>query len=415
MNANIRASAPGASPVQPRPQPPAGEPASAEWAEFSVRFRFPVAFTRGVFDAENPLLAETLSPEPAGRAPRCLFVVDEGVWRAVPGLGEAIAAYAARHVGSMALAAAPVVVPGGERLKSDPALLERLRAAILEAGIDRHSFVVGVGGGALLDAVGFAAATAHRGVRHVRVPTTTLSQNDSGVGVKNAVNYRGLKNYAGTFAPPWAVLNDLDFLTALPARERRAGLAEAVKVALIRDGAFYAWLEARAPDLAAFAPDAEEAMIRRCAALHLRQITKGGDPFELGSARPLDFGHWAAHKLESLTDYAVLHGEAVAIGIALDTRYSTLAGLLPEGCDVRVAELLERLGFRLFHPALRATDGAGASRILAGLGEFREHLGGELTITLLEALGRGVEVHEMDADLIARSIDWLEARAGGAP
>jgi 3-dehydroquinate synthase len=265
----------------------------------------------------------------------------------------------------------------------------------------------------VLDAVGLAAATAHRGVRHIRVPTTVLSQNDSGVGVKNAVNLNGVKNFVGTFAPPWAVLNDFDLLETLPRRERLAGIAEAIKVALIRDGEFFRWLEANADGLTTFSPKVEERMIRRSAELHMHQIAHGGDPFEQGSARPLDFGHWSAHKLEALTRNHVGHGEAVAIGVALDTRYSVLAGLLPEGEDLRVVTLLERLGLRIWHPALQRTIEDGQLAILAGLREFREHLGGELTVTLLEGIGAGIEVHEIDFDLVEQAIGWLHAREGG--
>src|SRR5207247_5778183 len=108
--------------------------------------------------------------------------------------------------------------------------------------IDRQSYALAIGGGAVLDAVGFAAAIFHRGVRHIRCPTTVLAQSDSGVGVKNAINAFGLKNLLGTFAPPFAVINDQTFLDVLPERDKRAGMAEAVKVALIRDGAFFDWI-----------------------------------------------------------------------------------------------------------------------------------------------------------------------------
>ena len=383
------------------------------WQRFAVSYEYPVAFTRGLFRGANALLADTLTRREPERRHRCLTFVDDGVLAADPGLPRRIEAYAAAHGERMELVAPAIPVGGGERVKTDPAHLAAVQDAIHAHRIDRHSYVIAVGGGAVLDAVGLAAATAHRGVRHVRVPTTVLAQNDSGVGVKNAVNFHGVKNYTGTFAPPWAVLNDFDFLAALPPRERRAGVAEAVKVALIRDRAFFEWLEAQAPRLAAFEPAAEERMIRRCAELHMRQIAHGGDPFETGSARPLDFGHWSAHKLEALTGHEVRHGEAVASGVALDARYSVLAGLLPEGEDERVAALLERLGFRLFHPALRAAAPGGRPALLAGLDEFREHLGGELTITLLEGIGVGREVHAIDPGLVARALDWLAAREGG--
>jgi 3-dehydroquinate synthase len=278
-------------------------------------------------------------------------------------------------------------------------------------GVDRQSFALAVGGGAVLDAVGFAAAIFHRGVRHIRCPTTVLAQDDSGVGVKNGINAFGLKNLLGTFAPPFAVINDSAFLDKLPPRDKRAGLAEAVKVALIRDASFFAWIEAEADALARFAPNALDMLVRRCALLHMRQIAHGGDPFETGSARPLDYGHWAAHKLEMLTRNALRHGEAVAIGVALDARYSVLAKLLPEGEDVRVVRLLERLGFRLWDDALDLRDETGTRRVLAGLKDFQEHLGGELTITLLAAIGRGVEVHSMDGACIEQAIRWLRAQA----
>jgi 3-dehydroquinate synthase len=280
--------------------------------------------------------------------------------------------------------------------------------------IDRQSFAIAIGGGAVLDAVGFAATIFHRGVRHIRFPTTVLAQDDSGVGVKNGINGFGYKNLLGTFALPFAVINDSSFLDALPEREKRGGMAEAVKVALIRDADFFFWLEREADPLARFEPNAVDSLVRRCAELHMHQIAHGGDPFETGSARPLDFGHWSAHKLETLTRHALRHGEAVAIGIALDTRYSVLAGLLAEGEDARVARLLTRLGFRLWDDALALKDERGRRRVLAGLADFQEHLGGELTVTLLAGIGRGIEVHAMDQKLIEQSIRWLRTQAKAA-
>ena len=381
------------------------------WQRFSVPFDFPVAFTRGLFRPKNALFADVLARRETDKRHRALIYVDDGIASALPGLIEDIRTYAEVHADRIELIGIETV-PGGEKIKTELTWIEGIQDAIHAKGIDRHSYVVAIGGGAMLDAVGLAAATAHRGVRHVRVPTTVLSQNDSGVGVKNAVNLKGYKNFIGSFAPPWAVLNDFDFLDALPVRERIAGLAEAVKVALIRDVDFYHWLEANADKLATFDREAEEYMIRRCAELHMRQIGQGGDPFEMGSARPLDFGHWSAHKLEALTHHHVRHGEAVAIGIALDARYSVLRGLLAEGAELRIVSLLEHLGFRIFHPGLLRAGPDSQPAILRGLREFQEHLGGELTITLLTALGTGHEVHEIDADLMMQAAEWLRDREG---
>ncbi len=265
----------------------------------------------------------------------------------------------------------------------------------------------------MLDAVGLVAATTHRGIRHIRIPTTVLAQNDSGVGVKNGVNLNGVKNFVGAFAPPFAVIDDIDFLRYLGPRDKIAGMAEAVKVALIRDGDFFAWLESHADELAVFELPTMAHMIRRCAELHMHQIAHGGDPFEMGSARPLDYGHWAAHKLESLTRHHLRHGEAVAIGMALDARYSVLSGHLAAGEEQRICFLLEHLGFRLWHPALGNKTAEGRPAVLAGLQDFREHLGGELTITLLSEIGIDVEVHEMDEALVLEALSWLKDRESG--
>jgi 3-dehydroquinate synthase len=329
----------------------------------------------------------------------------------MPDLAARIANYAAVHAQHIELIDAPVAIAGGETCKNDPETVPRLLATLSKFAVDRHSFAIAVGGGAVLDAVGYAAAIFHRGVRHIRFPTTVLSQCDSGVGVKNAVNSLGLKNLLGTFAPPWAIVNDSDFIDMLPPREKRAGMAEAVKVALIRDRGFFGWLENNAAALARFSPLPLDRLIKDSAELHIRQIRLGGDPFEAGSARPLDFGHWSAHKLEYLSRNAVNHGEAVAIGVALDTRYSVMTGLLAEGEDERILRLLRQLGFTLWHDALKQRDAQGRLSLRQGLADFREHLGGELTITLLAEIGRGVEVHEMDEALIDLCIAWLEARA----
>ncbi|HEX6112335.1 MAG TPA: 3-dehydroquinate synthase [Geminicoccaceae bacterium] len=377
---------------------------------FAVAYEYPVYFTERLFDPSNPVLIEAVTRLEAHRRHRCLMFMDDGLLGARPGLAKEVEAYFRKHASKLALVAPPITVPGGEQVKNELFFVERMQRQVFEQAIDRHSYVIAVGGGALLDAVGLVAATTHRGVRLIRVPTTVLAQDDSGVGVKNGVNLYGVKNFCGTFAPPFAVLNDLDLLTPLSERDKIAGMAEAVKVALIRDGDFFAWLERNADDLITFERTALGAMIRRCAELHMRQIAHGGDPFETGSARPLDYGHWSAHKLESLTKHHLRHGEAVAIGIALDARYSVLAGLLPAGQEERICALLEHLGFRLWHPALEARRSDGSLAVLEGLREFREHLGGELTVTLLADIGRGVEVHEIDEAQMMAGMAWLKQR-----
>jgi len=366
----------------------------------SVSFTHRIFFTRAVFSPANPLLAEILDK----RKSKLIAVVDENAVRAFPTLPDEITRYFAS--GQVKLTTL-LVTPGGESVKNTRNLVDQLHREIERHGIDRHSYVLAIGGGALLDAAGFAAATAHRGVRLIRLPTTSLSQADGGVGVKNGINAFGKKNFIGTFALPYAVINDADFLEPLPAPEKRAGLIEAIKVALIRDAAFFAEIENAAEALARFEGGALERTIRRCAELHVEHIATSGDPFELGSARPLDFGHWSAHKLEQMSGFAISHGAAVAHGIALDVLYSARLGMLDADSAERILTLIEKLGFALFHPLMAKSGEA----LLAGLEEFREHLGGELTITLLRDIGRGEEVHAIDAALMRESLLELERRA----
>ncbi|NIJ53454.1 3-dehydroquinate synthase [Dyadobacter arcticus] len=373
---------------------------------FKVEYSYSVFFTQYLFEPSNPLLADFFKTfNEQGFQRKALVVVDEGFSAHQIDLADQIQSYFSTSIPNIQLAPNIITVPGGEASKNDPQLFDLLVQAIDVYGIDRHSFVIGIGGGAVLDLVGYAAAVSHRGIKLIRIPTTVLSQNDSGVGVKNSINFNGKKNFLGTFAPPIAVFNDLTFLKTLDDRDWRGGIAEAIKVALIKDKGFFEWIEERATALANRDEPAMAYLIHRCAEMHTDHIA-GGDPFEFGSSRPLDFGHWAAHKLEYLTDFQVRHGEAVAIGIALDCVYAQKIGKLSEADLNRILDVLNKLGFDLYHSKLSENDKVNLRN---GLQEFREHLGGRLTIMLLERIGLGVEVHELDPDIIAESVDYLES------
>ena len=378
------------------------------WQEFSVPYAFPVVFTRELFSPANPVLRDTLCRLEFEKQHRIIVFIDAGLVRSQPDIIFHIEQYAIAFDDSIDLVCSPIPVAAGESIKSDAHQLTPIRESIAKNDLDRHSFIIAIGGGAVLDAVGYVAATAHRGIRLIRVPTTVLAQNDSGVGVKNGVNQFGQKNYLGTFCPPFAVLNDSALLDALPAREKLSGMAEAIKVALIRDKSFFTWIEENVDALKAFSPEALDYLIRRCAELHMHQIGQGGDPFELGSARPLDFGHWAAHRLETMTAHRLRHGEAVAIGIALDVRYAVLAGLLDAASGIRISRLMTALGFALWNDALDQRADDGRREVLTGLEHFRSHLGGELTITLLSDIGRSIDVHDMDGELLDQAIADLQ-------
>lgn len=374
--------------------------------DISVPFSYPVYFTRGAFDVANPIVADVV-----GKAGKTLAYLDSGLVDAHPYLPDAIVAYAEHHASAIDLLAAPRVLPGGEAAKDGWGVVNDVMAEIIEHRLCRHSYVLAVGGGAFLDAVGLAASLVHRGVRLVRLPSTTLSQDDGGVGVKTGINLNGTKNLVGTFAPPAAVINDLAFLPTLPRDVMLDGIAEAFKVAIIKDADFFAFLADAAERIAAADAPAVEEAVRRSAVLHLDHIREGADPFELGDARPLDFGHWAAHRLESLSGYALRHGQAVAVGTALDSYYAWRAELLARDELDRILDAFARAGLPTWHPLLADRDEAGRLRVLDGIEQFREHLGGRLSITLPHGIGRRVEIHEMDMAIVEDGIAFLRERS----
>jgi 3-dehydroquinate synthase len=371
-------------------------------AKFNLPYTYQVVFTRDAFNPENRVISTVLGT--AGKANRVLVVIDSNVVATNPALLSRIEAYAEQNSQLLDIAGAPFIMTGGERCKQGPEEVEKIHALVNAYHLCRHSFVMVVGGGAVLDAAGYAVATAHRGLRLLRLPTTTLAQNDAGIGVKNAINKFGRKNFCGTFAPPYAVINDFDLLDTLSARDLRAGIAEAVKVALIKDRSFFNQLYDHRITLGKFEPSIMESMIIKCAQLHLDHIQNSGDPFENGSSRPLDFGHWAAHKIEDLAQDDIRHGEAVAIGIALDALYAYHKNMITEIERHKILSLLEQIGFTLFHPVLKKMDMA------ASLKEFQEHLGGRLTIPLIKGIGNLVQVHEIDTRLLDQCVAELSEK-----
>ncbi len=378
-------------------------PASGTNVPFSVSFCHRLRFTEDVLGVDADVLADLIEAS-EDRQPRVQFWVDECVANANPDLKQRIHAFCRRHAARFHSCGSPQLAPGGEAIKNDVHVLERMLKVMNEADLDRRSYVIVIGGGAVLDAVGFATAIAHRGLRLIRIPTTTLAQADSGVGVKNGVNLFQKKNWMGAFAVPWGVVNDRRLLETLSDRDFRCGFSEAVKVSLLKDPAFFDWILHNASGIAERGPEAWVA-IEKSALWHLDHITRGGDPFEMLEARPLDFGHWSAHKLEAMSAFTLRHGEAVAIGVAVDTIYSSFVHGLPAEEAALVLQALDGLGLLIDHPALANTD-----ELFAGLEEFRQHLGGRLTVTMLERIGKPLDVHEIDRVQMKRAIATVVER-----
>ncbi len=279
------------------------------------------------------------------------------------------------------------IIPGGEKCKDGLEWVGRVAKLCFDHGVNRHGAVIAIGGGAVLDAVGFGAAIAHRGVRLIRVPTTTLAQDDSAMGVKCGVNMYNQKNALGCFAVPWAILCDEQFLTTLSIEHWLGGFSEVVKIALLKDGLLFEQIESNAKSITARDMKVAAPILRRSAWLHREHILNGGDPFEVGTARPLDHGHWSAHRLEVLSKFTVAHGHAVSIGIALDACLAVEMRLLEAKVAARIIRLLRSLELPAWHPMLQSRQ-----EIVAGLEQFRQHLGGNFAIPLLSAIGKSHDV-----------------------
>lgn len=370
---------------------------------FSVQYDYQLHFTKDLFHKENSLFLNIIQDYKDYEPVKLFFVVDKGVADCHPQLLNKIASYCdvnANHLGHTST----LVIDGGEQSKNKAEYIDLVLKGVNDNAICRHSFVVVIGGGAVIDMVGYAAAIAHRGVKLIRIPTTVLSQNDSAVGVKNSVNIFKKKNFLGTFAPPFAIINDSDFLETLEQRDWIAGIAEAIKVALIKDKKFFEYIANNAVALKERQLEPMQYVIYKCAEMHMHHISQGGDPFESGSSRPLDFGHWAAHKMEFMTNYELRHGEAVAKGIALDVTYAKLIGLITEQELTTILEVMRAIGFDL---SLPLSSDQEIEKLLAGIEEFREHLGGQLTITLISGLGKKHDVHKIDMAVMKQAIEQL--------
>lgn len=365
--------------------------------QFSVPFVHRLRVTDDVSREDFPQLRSVIEAG-SGEDAKVLLIAEHSVAEPSTRIAQRL-----EQANSIDLVHAPVLVDGGESVKNSSQTVELILQLINQLNLDRRSYIIAVGGGAMLDAVGYAAAVAHRGIRLIRLPTTTLAQADSGVGVKNAINYFEKKNWIGTFAVPWAVINDASLLHTLPDRDFRCGFSEAVKVSLLKSKQEFSWLCDNAEAIREREAVASKRAVHQSCLLHLKHITHGGDPFEMLEARPLDFGHWSAHRLEPLTNYQIRHGEAVAIGVAIDTIYSSMKFGFPAEDMRAVCTCLTRMGIQLWHEELTPTE-----RLMQGLEEFRQHLGGRLTITMLRGVGDPIDVHEIDHTAMRNAIKQLQ-------
>ncbi len=332
----------------------------------------------------------------------CAIVTDETVARLhLPALEASLDAAAVRH--------ARVVVPPGEGSKSI-ATFAAVCEALIATKLERSDLVIALGGGVVGDLAGFAAASVRRGTRFVQVPTTLLAQVDSSVGGKTGINSRHGKNLIGAFHQPSLVLADTSTLLTLPPRELRAGYAEVVKYGVIGDASFFARLETGWRDVLGGTSALVDAIATSCAA---KAAIVSRDELERGERALLNFGHTFGHALEQLTAYdgtRLVHGEAVAIGMALAMRFSARLGLCPQEDRQRVEAHLRAANLPTRKSEIPGFD-AGAEAILQAMYQDKKVERGALTFILAHRIGDCFIARDVDAAEIAA---FLRDEAGSS-
>jgi 3-dehydroquinate synthase len=304
-------------------------------------------------------------------------------------LAAAEAALAAAGIGATA-----ITVPPGESSKSFR-VFETVCEALIAARIERGDLIVALGGGVIGDLAGFAAAVVRRGLDYVQVPTTLLAQVDSSVGGKTAIDSRHGKNLVGAFHQPVLVVADSALLDTLPGREFRAGYAEMAKYGLLGDAAFFAWLEANWQELFAGGTAREHAIAVSC---RMKAAIVGRDERETGERALLNLGHTFGHALEAAAGFSdrLLHGEAIALGMALAFEFSARRGLLPAAQAERVERHLAAVGLPT---RLAAVPGGvpNADRLMELIAQDKKVKHGKLTFILVRGIGESFIAPDIDA------------------
>jgi 3-dehydroquinate synthase len=342
---------------------------------------YKVHHTEGsAFDLDDEHLAALLGTRPV------LMVADDAVWSAH---SNKIGAYLQRRLNSRGV----IPIPGTEATKS-LAFAAALCQAALDARIPRDGALIAVGGGTIMDVVGFAASIFRRGIGYVRVPTTLIGMIDVGVGIKQAVNVDRKKNIIGSFYAPLGIVNDQTFLATLPRHHLACGVAEAIKVALVCDERLFALLEEYSSSLIATGFQQPVSITReilyRSEAVMIDQLSS--DLHEMTRRRLVDFGHTFSPIIETMSDYAVPHGEAVAMDMLLSSVIGVRARLVPPWLPARLARLLRAIDLRLAHPTMTL------ELMNTAMDEARLHRAGRLNLVVPTAIGRGTFLQEVSSD-----------------
>ena len=375
--------------------------------KFTVPCEYSVKFTRNMFGDDNGVLGEIVGAD--GKAePRVVLVADRAVVENTPDLGKKIGKYFKDH--GIKLAAKPYVVNGGEINKTNGmTTVRQITELVADSALGRDGFMLAIGGGALLDAAGYAAASFNRGARIIRVPTTLLSQCSGACFPSVGTNVLNRKDSNSIFAVPFASVVDFDFLKTLPDAVRQEGVSEAVKIAVATDAKFLDWIGKNAEKISSGDEETLEELIRRSAALHVDVIAKNKNPIGSDAERIFEFGLWSAHRIEALGRFRIPHGAALAVGLCIDAAYSVAKNMVSEEDADIVGETLAKCG------ALNGIDRIApildrADDILWGITEFRQHTGGLPMFP--KPLGKAADVESVDTEKMKEIIADLRKTCG---
>ena len=352
----------------------------------------------GAFDGRDKTLADSVHDAPV------IMVIDRNV-DAIQ--GDAIRAYSRQHLNVRAT----VIIHASEQAKGLEQV-ERICRTASDAALPRNGLVVAVGGGVTLDIAGLAASMFRRGIRYIRVPTTLVGLVDVAVGIKQGVNAFGRKNILGTFFPPAASVNDSSFLRTSPRRSISCGLAEIVKIALVRDAALLAAVEDHGEELLSSrwqtpAPLAS-AVLRRAETLMMEELAP--NLFETELARLVDFGHTFSPLIETASDYDIAHGEAVALDILMSAGIAVARGLCAPDLPNRLRTLFRALDLPTWHDRLPEVDD-----FLRSLDSVVAHRGGHLNLVVPTRPGSAAFVQHVTAVELSGALDWMQSTAAASP
>lgn len=370
--------------------------------EFHTHHSYPVCFTNNLFTGTNQTIRRTLTKMGHDAPLRCAILVDSGVVARNRNLVKQIIRHFQKEHPFFELCHAPFIMCGGESVKNSQRMVEETATIAHAHGLTQESLVFVVGGGAFLDAAGTALAQCRGGIKTINVPTSTLSQCAAGIGTMRYMNTRGIKNFSGITAPPYAVFIDFSLLRTLPFEHHISGMAEAFKMALSADTEFFLFLVKKARKLRQNDLETVEKVVHKTATLHLDRARASSEPtLDEGSSLGCRVAHW----LETRSGYKLPHGHALSVGIALNASYARHTGSLSEADFSRLVNGLVTSGLPVWNRFLETRSEKGSLEVTAMLARSLQSTSEPLMVP--DGLGALKAVSHLDFKAFEKGIGVL--------